>query len=291
MKKIFIHFLFYGIILNLNAQNNAVKFMQNDTILLQIEEKIASKYLNRQVDLTLIYPKIKNKKLPILFFNDGQDFNDLKIKSHIEALLSSNKISPFLCIGIHANHDRLQEYGTASQADYKNRGAKAKHHNDFILKELLPYINQKYSTQNRRNVIAGLSLGGLSAMDIGWNNPKVFSKIGVFSGSFWWRQKSEEEGYTDENDRIMHNIVRAGTYKKSMKFWFEAGTNDETSDRNNNGIIDAIDDTLDLIKELEKKGYKQPHSIVYEEIVGGEHNANTWKKIMPNFLIWAFRNR
>ena len=262
--------------------------MQNDTLLIQIEEKITSKYLNRQVDLTLIYPKIKNKKLPILFFNDGQDFSDLNMKFHIKALLDSNQIMPFLCVGIHANEARLQEYGTASQADYKQRGAKAKQHNDFILYELLPYLNKKYLTQNEGNVIAGLSLGGLSAMDIGWNNPKIFSKIGVFSGSFWWRQKSEEEGYTDENDRIMHNIVRAGTYKNGMKFWFEAGTNDETSDRNNNGIIDAIDDTLDLVKELDKKGYKQLQDIVYEEVKDGEHNAKTWSKILPNFLIWAF---
>ena len=262
--------------------------MQNDTLLVQIEEKITSKHLNRQVELTLIYPKIKNKKLPILFFNDGQDFGDLNMKLHINALLESHKIEPFFCVGIHANEARLQEYGTASQADYKQRGAKAKQHNDFIIHELLPYLNQKYSTQHEGNVMAGLSLGGLSAMDIGWNNPKIFSKIGVFSGSFWWRQKSEAEGYTDENDRIIHNIVRSGTYIEDMKFWFEAGTNDETSDRNNNGIIDAIDDTLDLMKELEKKGYNQPQDIVYEEVKGGEHNAKTWAKILPNFLIWAF---
>ncbi len=262
--------------------------MQNDVLLLQIEEKITSKYLNRQVDLTLIYPKIKNKKLPILFFNDGQDFTDLNMKSHMKALLDSNKILPFLCVGIHANEARLQEYGTASQADYKQRGAKAKQHNDFVIHELLPYLNKKYFTQSKGNVMAGLSLGGLSAMDIGWNNPKVFAKIGVFSGSFWWRQKSEEEGYTDENDRIIHNIIRVGTFKKDMKFWFEAGTNDEKSDRNNNGIIDAIDDTLDLIKDLEKKGYKKPQDIVYEEVKGGEHNQKTWSKVLPDFLIWAF---
>ena len=125
-------------------------------------------------------------------------------------------------------------------------------------------------------------------MDIGWNNPEIFSKIGVFSGSFWWRQKSEEEGYTDENDRIMHNIVRAGTYKKGMKFWFEAGTNDEKSDRNNNGIIDAIEDTLDLISELKKKGFKKDADLVYKEVEYGEHNANTWKMVLPEFLIWAF---
>jgi iron(III)-enterobactin esterase len=288
MNKIIFFIIFYGIILNLNAQTKTFKSMQNDTLLLQIEEKITSKYLNRQVDLTLIYPKTKNKKLPILFFNDGQDFHDLNMKLNIQALIDFNKITPFLCVGIHANEERLQEYGTASQGDYKKRGAKAKLHNDFIIHELLPYLNKKYSTQSKGNVMAGLSLGGLSAMDIGWNNQKVFSKIGVFSGSFWWRQKSEEEGYTDENDRIMHNIVKAGSFKKGMKFWFEAGTNDETSDRNNNGIIDAIDDTLDLIKELEKKSYKQPQDIVYEEVKGGEHNAKTWSKVLPDFLVWAF---
>lgn len=288
MKKIGYFIIFYGIILNLKAQTKPIKTMQNDMQLLQIEEKITSKYLNRQVVLTLIYPKIKNKKLTILFFNDGQDFTDLNMKLNIKALLDSNKIMPFMCVGIHANDQRLQEYGTASQADYKQRGAKAKQHNDFIIHELLPYLNKKYSISNKGNVMAGLSLGGLSAMDIGWNNSKVFSRIGVFSGSFWWRQKSEEEGYTDENDRIIHNIVKSGTYKKGMKFWFEAGTNDETSDRNNNGIIDAIDDTLDLITELEKKGYQQPQDIVYEEVKAGEHNLKTWSKVLPEFLIWAF---
>ena len=288
MKKIGFFIIFYGIILKSNAQTKPLKTMLNDTLLLQIEEKITSKYLHRQVEITLIYPKIKNKKLPILFFNDGQDFADLNMKLHIKALLDSHKISPFICVGIHANEARIQEYGTASQADYKQRGAKAKQHSQFILEELLPFLNKKYSSQSKGNVIAGLSLGGLSAMDIGWNNPAIFSKIGVFSGSFWWRQKSEEDGYTDENDRIMHNIVRGGVYKKGLKFWFEAGTNDEASDRNNNGIIDAIDDTLDLITELEKKGYQKPQDIVYEEVKGGEHNQKTWSKILPNFLIWAF---
>ena len=288
MKRIGFIIMFCGIIQISNAQINPFKTMQNDTLLLQIEEKITSKYLHRQVEITLIYPKNKNKKLPILFFNDGQDFADLHMKLHIKALLDSNKIIPFICVGIHANEARIQEYGTASQADYKQRGAKAKQHAEFIILELLPFINKKYPSQHKGNVIAGLSLGGLSAMDIGWNNPNIFSKIGVFSGSFWWRQKSEEEGYTDDNDRIMHNVIRQGTYNKKLKFWLEAGTNDETSDRNNNGIIDAIDDTLDLIMELEKKGYQKPQDIVYEEVKGGEHNQKTWSKVLPNFLIWAF---
>ena len=288
MKKIISFCLFYGIILKSVAQSIPNNVIINTTQLTQIEEKFVSAYLSREVSLTLIYPKNISEKLPLLIFNDGQDFDDLEIKSSISTLLTENKIAPFFCVGIHANEQRLQEYGTASQADYKQRGTKAKLHRDFIVHELLPFLAKKYKLESKGNTIAGLSLGGLSAMDIGWNNPEIFSKIGVFSGSFWWRQKSEEEGYTDENDRIMHNIVRAGTYKKGMKFWFEAGTNDEKSDRNNNGIIDAIEDTLDLISELKKKGYKNDIDLVYKEVEYGEHNTNTWKMVLPEFLIWAF---
>ena len=279
---------FYGIILNINAQQNPNKLTKNNPPLTQIEESITSIFLNREVHITLIYPKNISEKLNVLIFNDGQDFKELAFYSSINTLLAQNKIQPFMCVGIHANHDRLHEYGTASQADYKQRGSKAKQHNNFIVQELLPLLVKKYSIKIEGNVIGGLSLGGLSAMDIGWNNSTIFSKIGVFSGSFWWRQKTEEEGYTDENDRIMHNIIRAGTYRKGIKFWFEAGTNDEKSDRNNNGIIDAIDDTLDLMKELEKKGYKKGNDLIYREIEGGEHNQNTWKMVLPEFLIWAF---
>lgn len=287
-KKFLLFLVFYGIILKISAQQNPNKLSENNASLTQIEENITSTFLDREVHITLIYPKNISENLNVLIFNDGQDFNELEIKSSISYLVSQHKISTFLCVGIHANHDRLYEYGTASQADYKARGSKAKQHNDFIIHELFPFLKQKYLIKMKGNVMAGLSLGGLSAMDIGWNNPKEFSKIGVFSGSFWWRQKSEEEGYTDQNDRIMHNIVRAGTHKKGMKFWFEAGTNDEKSDRNNNGIIDAIDDTLDLITELELKGYNQNEDIIYREVENGEHNQDTWKKILPEFLLWAF---
>ncbi|MEA5458493.1 alpha/beta hydrolase-fold protein [Arcicella sp. LKC2W] len=288
MRFFLLIFFLYGIILNLKAQQTFKIVTENTPQLTQIEENITSAYLQRNVRLTLIYPKNISSQLPILFFNDGQDFGALQMEMSISTLLSCQQIIPFFCVGIHANDQRIQEYGTASQVDYKQRGSKAKQHTDFILLELLPFLNKKYSIKTEGNVMAGLSLGGLSAMDIGWNHPEVFEKIGVFSGALWWRQKSEEDGYTDEHDRIIHNIVRNGDYKKNMTFWFEAGTNDENSDRNNNGIIDAIDDTLDLMKELEHKGYHIGSDIIYEEVQGGEHNHHTWAKVLPNFLKWAF---
>ena len=66
------------------------------------------------------------------------------------------------------------------------------------------------------------------------------------------------------------------------------GTHDETSDRNNNGIIDSIDDTLDLIRELEAKGYQRKTDIEYLELADGRHDVPTWGRAMPAFLQWGW---
>jgi hypothetical protein len=159
-----------------------------------------------------------------------------------------------------------------------------------VLDEMVPYIQQTYQVKKEAASTAfmGFSLGGLSAFDISWHHSYIFGKVGVFSGSFWWRKKAYEDGYDDYNDRIMQVLVRQGTYKKGLKMWFEVGTKDETDDRNNNGIIDAIDDTVDLITELEAKGYKKETDIDYLCIENGEHNHQTWSECLPKFLVWAF---
>jgi predicted alpha/beta superfamily hydrolase len=193
-----------------------------------------------------------------------------------------------LVVAIHAGEERLQEYGIAGYPDFKKRGSKAALYAEFIKTELLPYIAaatgiEKFET----TAFAGFSLGGLSAMDIAWNNPQLFNKTGVFSGSFWWRSKDIANGYTDK-DRIMHSVIRSTKTKPDLKIWLQTGTKDETADRNKNGIIDSIDDTVDLIKELEQKGFKRPDDIRYLEMFDGKHDTETWAKAMPKFLVWAF---
>jgi len=109
----------------------------------------------------------------------------------------------------------------------------------------------------------------------------------VFSGSFWWRKKDLKDGYHDD-DRILHEMIRETAGHPALKFWLMTGTADELSDRNQNFIIDSIDDTIDVIKALVKKGYKRPADIFYYEMVGGKHDIITWAKAMPKFLEWAF---
>ena len=256
------------------------------------EQKITidSDFLDREVTVTLLMPENYEQSAPLnlLLLNDGQEAENLRLKETLEGLYDTHFIKPVLVAAIHASEDRIQEYGTAGKPDFKQRGSKAAAYTKFITTELLPAIKKETGIEYfNTTAFAGFSLGGLSAIDIAWNNPQLFDKVGVLSGSFWWRSKELGKGYTD-NDRIMHSTIRNATDRPGLKFWLQTGTNDETADRNRNGIIDSIDDTVDLIKELENKGYTRPADIQYVEMVGGAHNVTTWAYAMPKFLVWAF---
>ncbi len=251
---------------------------------------IKSKLLAREVKLTLLMPVDYNfaEPLNLLLLNDGQEVANLEVGNILERLYHSRRIKPAAVAAIHAGEERLQEYGVAGSPDFNARGSKAEIYTQFIIEELLPEIYTALPVRSFATIaFAGFSLGGLSALDIAWNHSDIFNKVGVFSGSLWWRSKALNEGYTDA-DRIMHRVIRESKTQPSLKFWLQTGTLDETADRNNNGIIDSIDDTIDLIKELETKGYNRPADIQYLEMVGGKHDITTWAKAMPKFLTWAF---
>ncbi len=255
-------------------------------------KELESKLLKRRVPVDFYLPThvAQPEEMSLLLINDGQDLGKLGLKAMLGELYGENIITPLLCVGIHAAKDRKVEYGTADLPDYKGHGAKAALYRDFIFDELLPYIHTHYLIQNfKEKAFAGFSLGGLSALDIVWNNSQEFSKVGVFSGSLWWRTKDKHDAaYSDDTDRIMHGQIRNGGYYPWLKFFFECGAADEEDDRNNNGIIDSIDDTLDLIKELIAKGYDPVNDISYLQIEDGKHDVATWARAMPEFLKWGW---
>ncbi len=252
---------------------------------------ISSVHLERKVEIDYYIPETVSPHtlLPLLLFNDGQLLSEMDFASIYENFLRENPNNPLLVAGIHAGPDRLMEYGTAGTPNYKGQGAKSESYTRFVLTEMLLHTLDRFPFINNQDIAyAGFSLGGLSALDIAWNHPHLFNKVGVFSGSLWWRSKALGKGYDDDRHRIMHQLIRKGNHHPGLRFFFECGTLDEAADRNQNGIIDSIEDTLDLIKELENKGYRQPQDIHYLEVEGGKHDAETWAACMPDFLRWGW---
>ena len=248
----------------------------------------SSKRLGINFDIDVYLPPAYDKStkpLRILFLNDGQDAEALQLMTRLKVTYQKSRLQPFMLVAIPAM-DRMHTYGVGSQADYKGRGSKARPYSLFITKELLPALRKKYRVSDvpQAHSFAGFSLGGLSALDIVWNNPDIFGQAGVFSGSLWWRSEEFDAKFPDAN-RIMHSLIKKGPKKTSLRFWFQTGTLDEKEDRNNNGVIDSIDDTQDLMAILRQLGYRD---IEYVEVEGGEHNPQTWGRVLPQFLGWGF---
>jgi enterochelin esterase-like enzyme len=277
---------------NLALRARIHRYLNQDSVITERKSNFRSVHLSRKVELDIFLPPdyfAEKENYPVVYFNDGQDMTAIRMEHLLEQLYFTKRIRRVIVVAIHCGSARVQEYGTASTPDFAKRGSQAGKYTDFVVKELVPYINSRYHTLTdaANTAFAGFSLGGLSALDISWANPEVFANVGVFSGSLWWRKKALDKGYTDA-DRIMHSIIRESEKREGMKFWLQTGTNDETKDRNKNGVIDSIDDTLDLIMELEQKGYSPEKSIRYLEIKGGRHDQETWAKAMPDFLEWTF---
>jgi len=253
---------------------------------------IQSVFLQREVKVDFYLPMhiADPSQMSLLLINDGQDMEKAGLQKTLEQLYAEGNLKPLLSAGIHAGEERRMEYAVASQPDYKGRGAKAGLYTSFIMEELIPYIKETYRIVSfKEKAFAGFSLGGLSALDIVWNYADEFSKVGVFSGSFWWRSVDQsDEEYDDDKHRIMQQQIRNGEYKPGLKFFFQCGNMDETKDRNQNGIIDSIDDTLDVIKELEAKGYETGKDIYYLELKDGRHDVETWGRALPVFLKWGW---
>lgn len=258
--------------------------------IIKTTHELKSVYLKRTVEIEMYSPEglLGNECVNLLLLNDGQDLAQMDFEGILHTLYEKWKIEPTIVVGIKAGDERVLEYGVANKPDFKKRGNKAQAYTDFVIKELLPFVQGEAGlTINGKRVFAGFSLGGLTAFDIAWNNEQYFDAVGVFSGSFWWRKKDLNAGYTDD-DRILHQLIRETETPPNLKFWLMTGTQDELADRNQNFIIDSIDDTIDVVKELMKKGYKRPDDIFYFEMVGGKHDVPTWGKAMPKFLEWAF---
>lgn len=253
---------------------------------------IESTFLDREIKVDFYLPRnvADPSQMSLLLINDGQDMEKMGFISILEELYNDNAISPLLCVGIHCGAERKMEYGVVGRPDFKGRGAKAGAYSSFIFEELLPYIRSEYKVPSfREKAFAGFSLGGLTAIDLVWTHPEEFTKAGVFSGSLWWRDiDQDDESYDDDKHRIMHQNIRHGSYAPWLRFFFQCGNMDETKDRNNNGIIDSIDDTQDLITELEKKGYDSEKDIYYLELPDGRHDVFTWGRAMPEFLRWGW---
>lgn len=273
--------------LGLTEASAAAVLAREETLAVQAPEDLAAGEVR-----VFLPPGGVKADTPVLIALDGQNMAAWRLAETVQRLADAGEIAPPLVVAIAATADRIEEYGLARTLDYAGRGKKAAAFQRRVLEHVLPEVRQRYGVGKapERTAIMGASLGGLSAFDLAWAHPDVFGAVGVFSGSLWWRGE-DGDWRAAQRSRLAHKIVRETATTPKLRLWFEAGTADETDDRDGNGVIDAIQDTTELIDELAAKGFRRDVDVTYHEVAGGKHHESTWAEALPVFLKWAFPRR
>ncbi len=164
-----------------------------------------------------------NEKYPVLYMADGgikEDFSH--IANTISKLIADKGIPPIILIGIE-NTERGRDLTGFSESEYDAQYCPltdgAKNFREFITQELMPKINSKYRTSNKKGII-GESLSGLFVMETFMQHPESFDFYIAFDPSLWWN-----DHYLVRNS----NDLFVKFPDKEIKLWFAGSSAEDIS--------------------------------------------------------------
>ncbi len=129
------------------------------------------------------------QSFPVLYMPDGGIKEDFPhIANTLAKLIAQKQIPPFILVGIE-NTERGRDLTGSSEveadAEYCPTTDGAKNFRAFITDELVPDINTKYRTTNKKGMI-GESLAGLFVMETFMLQPEAFDFYIAMDPSLWW---------------------------------------------------------------------------------------------------------
>lgn len=245
---------------------------------------------------------------PVLYLNDGQYSASVELEATLARLYADRAIERLIVVAIDMPADRMGAYGLSDRragrsvvgdSRFGPVGSQAHAYSEWVATDLVPYIDAHYRTRATPSgrTVLGWSLGALNAFNLGWQYPDVFGQVGAFSPSFWLASDRTDVA-TAHRTRLAQGMVEHDARRDGLRIWLAVGTAEETDDRDNDGIIDAVGDTLDIASALRRRGYsvnpayaQQPSAnedVALYLLQDGQHNQASWAKMLPLFLQWAY---
>lgn len=295
-KRLIFLLLFTLIIVNIKAQEVLPKVVAG-----KIERigDFKSKYIStRNIDVWLPEGYNASTKYAVLYMHDGQMLYDPEQAWNKQAwnvddvaseLMKAKKVRKFIVVGIwnggdtrHADYFPQKPFEQLSQIEKDTVNAqlikagrinhsfksKSDKYLKFIVEELKPHIDKKYSVAtNRSNTfIAGSSMGGLISMYAICEYPEIFGGAACLS-THWVGT------FTPENNPIPNAFINFLSKNlpssKIHKIYFDCG--DQTLD----ALYPEIQKKVDLV--MQAKSYT-PLNWLTKYFPGEDHSENAWNK-------------
>jgi predicted alpha/beta superfamily hydrolase len=215
-----------------------------------------------------------NKNYKVLYMHDGQNLFDNYYSFSGEwgvdeslNILFNQGDEGAIVVGIdNGGANRINEYTPWSNPTYG--GGFGEQYMDFIVNNLKPYIDMNYRTKSDRNntALIGSSLGGLISFYGGLKHPTVFSKLGVFSPSFWFSNE-------------IYPFINQSNLEQTLRMYFIAGSQESTN---------MVNDINAVISSLINNG--QDEAQINKVIkADGQHAEWFWKREFPAAYKWLFQ--
>ena len=214
-------------------------------------------------------------RYPVLYMHDGQNlFNDKTanlVEWQVDKTLNNLYYSGFGgCIVVGIENDealRKQEYLPWTDDDLNNEDADG--YAKFIVETLKPYVDANFRTNAAREAtgILGSSFGALISFYVGLKYQNTFSRIGLFSPSFWITNKITD--FIEDNPK-----------KETMRIFFLVGGKERAR---------MTKDAQDVYNKLFITGFDKKNLRLAVR-PKGEHNEFFWRNEFSQAFKWMFSN-
>jgi len=212
------------------------------------------------------------QKYPVIYMHDGQNLFDAfysfagewEIDETLNKLFNENG-QKCIIVGIdNGGTHRINEYSPWINPTYG--GGEGDNYARFLVESLKPHIDSLFRTLPEREYtgIMGSSMGALISFYTGIKYQEIFSKIGIFSPSFWFSPQC----YT----------FAAQTPKtENMKLYFLAGGQE-------NGVTGHC---IRMMDTLAKAGFTEEEMLL-KTVPNGQHSEWFWRQEFRPAFEWLF---
>lgn len=125
-------------------------------------------------------------RLPLLVLFDREGYLlSVPTPTILDNLIAAGTLPPLVAVLVSAIDDTHRSDELAANPRFAA----------FVVDELLPRVRKNYRVTRdpRLTVVAGSSLGGLSAAYIGYLHSETFGNVLSLSGSYWWHPSVDDE--------------------------------------------------------------------------------------------------
>jgi enterochelin esterase family protein len=222
------------------------------------------------------YEKDRSVRYPVLYLLHGNGDTEGEWAWYgranfiLDNLLAEGKIVPMIVV---------MPYGhTVPPGDLApgNRGRNTELMEQDLLRNVIPTVEARYRTAagSRNRAIAGLSMGGGQAINIGFNNLDTFGWIGVFSAGVGGGGPARDgQSFEERSKAVLADA--ASTNKKLSLLWIGCGKDD--------GAMKGAE---------QLSGILDNHQIRYTfRKTEGAHTWRVWRRYLAELTPLLFRPR